>query len=267
MPRAASSKIKSVRAVDRAIEILQSFSADKPSMSVIELQKKVRLSRPTLYRLLHTLTAKGLVRADGEPQRFALDYGVAQLWHVWMSALDATAAAQTIVARLRDQTGETAALYVLRGNLHACVLEMTSRHVLSITQGVGRSEHVSRGASGKAILAFMSDGMAASAMQSLPQGTNRKRLLEDLARVREDGFALSRGEVIIGAVAIAAPCFDRSGRVVGSIGVAGPQARLNDDWITRSTKLLVAGASELSIGLGYRHPVEPRSAPFPPRRQ
>jgi DNA-binding IclR family transcriptional regulator len=266
MPRAANSEIKSVRAVDRAIEILKCFSADKPSMSVIELQKKVRLSRPTLYRLLHTLTAKGLVRADGEPQRFSLDYGIAQLWHVWISGLDATAAAHPIVTRLRDQTGETAALYVLRSNLRTCVLEMTSLNVLSITQGVGRSEHVSRGASGKAILAFMSDGMAASAMQSLTQATNRKRLLEDLARVREDGFALSRGEVIVGAIAIAAPCFDQSGHVVGSIGIAGPQARLNDDWIKRSAKLLVAGASELSIALGYRRPVDPRSAPLLPRR-
>src|SRR5215472_894540 len=101
MPRAASSEIKSVRAVDRAIDILKCFSTDKPSMSVIELQKKVRLSRPTLYRLLHTLTAKGLVRADGEPQRFSLDCGIAQLWHVWISGLDATAAAQPIVTHMR----------------------------------------------------------------------------------------------------------------------------------------------------------------------
>ena len=42
-------------------------------MSVLEIQKKVPLSRPTLYRLLQTLAAKGLVRAEGEPQRFALD--------------------------------------------------------------------------------------------------------------------------------------------------------------------------------------------------
>jgi DNA-binding IclR family transcriptional regulator len=179
-----------------------------------------------------------------------------------MSALDATAAAAPIVARLRDQTGETSALYVLRGNLRACVLEMTSLHVLSITQGVGRSEHVSRGASGKAILAFMSEESVASAMQGLPQGPNRKRMTEDLAKVRENGFALSRGEVIVGAVAIAAPCFDRSGHVVGSISVAGPEARLNDEWVTRSTRLLVAGASELSLALGYRYPVEPRRASF-----
>jgi IclR family transcriptional regulator, acetate operon repressor len=250
MPRAVTNKIKSVRAVDRAIEILKCFSVEKPSMSVLEIQKKVRLSRPTLYRLLHTLTEKGLVRADGEPQRFSLDYGVAQLGHVWMSALNVTAAAEPIVMRLRDQTSETSALYILRGDLRACVLEMTSQHILSITQGVGRSEHVSRGASGKAILAFMSEEQSASAMRSLPPATDRKRLIEHLVKVRKDGFALSRGEIVVGAVAIAAPFFDRSGCVAGSIRVAGPEARVDEDWIARSAKLLVASASELSVALG-----------------
>jgi DNA-binding IclR family transcriptional regulator len=250
MPRALTSKIKSVRAVDRAIEILKCFSIEKPSMSVVEIQKKVRLSRPTLYRLLHTLAENGLVRADGDPQRFALDHGVAKLGQIWMSALDMTSVAKPIVTRLRDLTGETAALYILRGNLRTCILEMTSQHILSITQEVGRSEHVGRGASGKAILAFMSEESAALAVQGLPQGMDRKRLLEDVAKIRKNGFAVSRGELVVGAVAVAAPFFDHTGGVAGSIRVAGPQARINEDWISRSVKLLVAGASELSVALG-----------------
>src|SRR5262249_28751714 len=48
MPRAVNSKLKSGRAVDRAIEILQFFSAGKPSISVIELRKKIRLALRSL---------------------------------------------------------------------------------------------------------------------------------------------------------------------------------------------------------------------------
>src|ERR1700730_8847161 len=124
---------------------------------------------------------KGLVRADGEPQRFTLDHGVAQLGHVWMSALDATSAATPIISRLRDQTGETCALYVLRANSRVCVLEKTRQHVLSIEQGLGgHGEPIFRGASGKAILAFMSAQSAGSVLQSLPQGSSKRRLLEEL---------------------------------------------------------------------------------------
>ena len=247
----ATSPVKTVRAVERAIEILQGFSVDNPAMTVVELQKKVRLSRPTLYRLLHTLMLKGLVRAQGEPQRFALDYGVAQLAHVWMSTLDVANAAGPILSRLRDRTGESAAFYVLRGNTRTSVLEMPCRHALSIVQGLGRSEPLFRGASGKIILAFMSDQAVGSALQNLPPGISKKRVLDDLAKYREDGFAVSRGEVVDGAVAIASPVFDRMGNIVGSITVSAPQTRVDDSWMAHSTKLVISSASELSMALGY----------------
>ncbi|MBS2085448.1 helix-turn-helix domain-containing protein, partial [Klebsiella pneumoniae] len=46
-PDDAEAGMASVRAVDRAIAILQCFSADQPAMSVIDIQKRVGLSRPT----------------------------------------------------------------------------------------------------------------------------------------------------------------------------------------------------------------------------
>jgi DNA-binding IclR family transcriptional regulator len=268
MARVTNNKMKTVRAVERAIEILQSFSVDKPSMSVIELQKKVRLSRPTLYRLLHTLTMKGLVRAEGEPQRFTLDQGVARLAHVWMSALDIVNAAEPILSRLRDQTGETCGLYVLRGNLRTCVLEKASQSVLSITNGVGGPGlPLFRGASGRAILAFSNEKPTAGlVLQNLPHGISKKRFLEDLARIREDGFAVSRGEIIVGSVAIAAPVFNRTG-VVGSISVAGPQARIDDSWIANSAKLVVVGATQLSATLGHMAATSVTSDPGKSRKE
>jgi len=258
MARRAGARVKTVRAVERAIEILQCFSVDNPVMTVVELQKKVRLSRPTLYRLLHTLTLKGLVRAQGEPQRFTLDHGVAQLAHVWMSALDATNAARPILSRLRDQTGETAALYVLREDTRTCVVEMPCRHALSIAQGVGHREPIFRGASGKIILAFMSDQVVESVLENLPRSISRKRLMEDVTRSRHEGFAVSRGEIIVGSVVIAGPVFDRTGSIAASISISAPQTRVDDSWMTRTARAVVAAASELSVALGY--PAKSRGA-------
>ena len=98
-----------VRAVDRAIAILQCFTADKPALSVLEIQRRVGLSRPTLYRLLQTLAATGLVKAEGDPQRFRLAHGVMELAHVWLAGLDRVDVARPILEQLRESTGETAA--------------------------------------------------------------------------------------------------------------------------------------------------------------
>src|SRR5581483_8120882 len=110
----ASDGAAGVRAVDRAIAILQCFTPDQPALSVIEIQKRVGLSRPTLYRLLQTLAQRDLILAEGEPQRFRLSHGVMKLSHVWLKGLDVVALAGAMVEGLREATGETAALFKLQ---------------------------------------------------------------------------------------------------------------------------------------------------------
>lgn len=255
-----STSIKSVRAVERALDILQCFSADRPSMSVLDIQERVPLSRPTLYRLLHTLAAKGLIRASGEPQRFSLDYGVGRLASTWMAGIDPIRAGQPLVQELRERTNETAALFVLRGDQRLCVLEIAAPHFLKISRGVGETEHISSGASGKAILAFMTPEEVEPILRTLPKGSNRKQLLRALDGIRTEGFALSRAEVFAGAIAIAAPYFDHSGRVAGSIGVFGPQARLDQAWEKDAVRGVVQAARDLSVALGHAGSAHPGKA-------
>jgi len=70
-----------VRAVNRALDILTSFNeaAGSEGLTVLQLQERTALSRPTLYRLLATLAKKGFVIASGDPQRFKLGAAVARL--------------------------------------------------------------------------------------------------------------------------------------------------------------------------------------------
>jgi DNA-binding IclR family transcriptional regulator len=266
MPRAVTKQMNSVRAVDRAIEILKAFSAEKASMSVIEIQERVRLSRPTLYRLLETLAAHGLIRAHGTPQRFSLDYGVGQLAYNWTSGLDALSAARPVLERLHKETGETVALFSLREHQHLCVLELRSPQVLSMSRGIGPMGHLARGASGKAILAFMDEKALNAILQTLPEDIDKNTLLQELARVRREKFGISRGEVFVGAISMAAPYFDHTHCVAGSIAVFGPEARLSEVWITEARQRLVAGAAELSAALGHTYPVEATPSMRPPSK-
>jgi IclR family acetate operon transcriptional repressor len=241
----------SVRAVQRAVSILQAFTSAHPRMTVAELQRATGISRPTLYRLLQTLAASGLVQGEGEPQRYGLGPAVMGLAHVWSSGVDVAQRARPILERLRDMTGETAALFVLQGDRRLCLVEVTSRQVLMISRGVGETEHISRGASGKAILAHLTgDAAIASVWRSLPPEVNRGRLMEELARARKEGVAISRGEVFRGAVAIAAPYFGPGGHVAGSIGLFGPEARLDELQARHCGALLRDGARELTAALG-----------------
>ena len=83
--------VAGVRAVDRAIAILEAFSAARPTLSVIEIQEIVQLSRPTIYRLLETLAQHGYVRTHGLPQRYSLDYGLEGLRRIgWQGSIQSS---------------------------------------------------------------------------------------------------------------------------------------------------------------------------------
>jgi IclR family transcriptional regulator, acetate operon repressor len=254
VPRAATDKTNSmtgVRAIDRAVAVLQAFTADKPSMSVLELQEKVSLSRPTLYRLLETLAAHGFVRAHGTPQRFSLDYAVGRLAQNWLTGLDPVAAARPVLERLHERTQETVALAVLRGHQHLYVLELISPHVMSMSRGIGPLDHLTRGASGKSILAFMSEKDIDAVLRTAPKDTNRKALFADLAAIRRDRFWVARSEIFSGAVGIAAPYFSHANEVAGSIIVFGPEVRFSEERSAMTTRLVLEGAAEISAALGH----------------
>jgi len=215
-----------VRAVDRALDVLMAFAESDRPMSASELSRKTKLSRPTLYRLLHTLERRGFVAGFGEPQRFALGHSVGRLGHLWTASVDMGSIARDRLQAIWTKTGETVGLFVRENDRRTCIAELPSPQVLSFKRGVGYSDAISTGASGRAILAFAED----ESRQRIAAGLNaadRARLDEELARVRQRGYAISQNEFIRGATAVAAPYFGVSGAVAGSIGVFGPGARLD----------------------------------------
>ncbi len=242
----------SVRAVDRALEILLAFTPGDDELSAGELLKRVQLSRPTLYRLLNTLEQNGFVVSVGEPQRFRLGPSVARLAHVWTATQDIGAVAQPMMQRLRERTGETVALFIPQGLHRVCVAELPSNQPLSFKRGVGYSERIVVGASGRAILAHIPFGDRTLQDYAADMKVDLRGYPKELEAIRQRGYATSRDELLQGAVAIAAPYFNGSGEVAGSIAVFGPSARIHAPEVEAIGKLLVEEAKALSKALGQR---------------
>src|SRR5262249_50387298 len=152
-------------------------------------------------------------------------------------------AATPMRRRLMDETGEMVALFVPQGAFRLCIAEIPSNQALSFRRGVGYRERLTVGASGKVILAYMSP--------SLPKvDFEPRKYARELALIKERGFAISKDELIQGAVAVSAPFFDGTGGVAGSLSVFGPSARLGPAQVAKFGKLLLGEAQELSQVLG-----------------
>lgn len=237
----------SVRAVDRALDILLAFRPGESRISAGELLRRVDLSRPTLYRLLRTLEQRGFVASSGEPQRFSLGPAIAQLSQAWSSGNDITELARPVMDRLWQETGETVALLMHSGRERVCVAELPSAQPLSFRRGVGHREDVTLGASGRAIIAFLPN--QSTYLIALP--AERRHAYEaELKRIRTDGYAVSREELIAGAIAMAAPIFVAGEQVVGSLAVYGPSVRIGEKQISHIADLLLKATTQISQSLG-----------------
>ncbi len=249
-PTEPSKGAANVRAVERALDILKAFSAKNYSMSASELMHKVDLSRPTLYRLLKTLENNDFIASSGEPLKFRLGPAVAQMAHAWSSALDLSEIAQPILENLWTITGETVVLFQLQGLDRVCIAELASQHALNYKMGVGYKEHISVGASGRAILAFTDLGEEFENEPLAKINHKKLNLKKELELIRRKGYALSQEEVIEGAVAIAAPFFNNTGEVIGAIAVFGPSVRMKKTEISKYVTDLLQASKALSIALG-----------------
>jgi IclR family transcriptional regulator, acetate operon repressor len=250
-PAAPDKAAEGVRAVERALDVLSAFSSGDNELLVADLLKRVGLSRPTLYRLLHTLEKKGYVVSSGEPQRFRLGPAVARLAHVWSTTLDLSAVARPVMLETWSYTSETVALFVPRGEMRLCIAEMQSPQPLSFRRGVGYSERLVRGASGRAILAHTP--LAPGQLEAYAAGTSADVgwLREQLEITRERGYAMGHNELIQGAYAVAAPFFDSQGAVAGSLGVFGPDVRLTEARVHEFGHYLRGMSARLSETLGF----------------
>jgi IclR family transcriptional regulator, acetate operon repressor len=160
--------------------------------------------------------------------------------------------ATPLLEDMRERHEETVALYLPKDNTRLCVAESQSKQALSYSRGLGYSGSLIRGASGLAILAFLDASQAAQIIAEEHDAGQARTLRRKLIDIRRDGYALSGGDFIAGAQAMASPVFDRRGDTIGSLGLFGPSARFPAKRVTECAMSVKHSASLLSALLGHR---------------
>lgn len=240
-----------VRSVVRACSILTAFTSEANALTAAELMARTGLSRPTLYRLLSTLQECDFISAEGEPMRFRLGTAVAGLAAAWHSGFDITVVARQPLRELWTRTRETIVLFMPSGFERVCLFELPSPQPLSFRRGIGYRSSLIRGATGRAILAFMQISDERVAEEASEVGPGFASIIKELERIRSQGFAYSSNELIPGAAALAAPIFRAGGSIAASIGILAPESRLNGEYLDTARDMLCETAVTISELLGF----------------
>ena len=222
-----------VQSVERAVALLDAIAGASPRGSTVaELALACGINRATAWRLLATLEGRGLVDRDPATSRYQIGYTVARL--AAASGVDGLVRrSHHVLERVCAQTGEAAILAVGRRSGLVYVDEVAPPAVLTVNW-LARPVPLHATSTGKAWLAWLPEQEARGVLGPALEGftdatvTDVSRLLSELSRIRERGYAVSAGELEAGVVrgvgSGAAAWRGSAARGVQHLGVCQPGA-------------------------------------------
>ncbi len=244
----------SVRAVVRVMDILDLLQDSPGGRSLVEVSDAVGLPRSSTYRYMSTLERRAYVERDGAGlYRFGPAFLPSHGRHLEVVA----ARARPVMQELRDRFGETINLGVLAGNRIVYLEILESNKAVRLAARRGDRDPIHSTALGKAISSRIGTNavVAILAAEGMPKRTSRTitdeaRYLEELKKVRAQGFAFDLGENEEDGRCVAVPF--QNGRVLAAIRLSAPAARLDVDLMKDIATELMSAARRIQTNDGRR---------------
>jgi DNA-binding IclR family transcriptional regulator len=244
------------------------LSLEDGPQSLAKIADITGLTKPTAHRLLATLSRNQLVIQNPWTSDYMLGPGCLGIANAVLNGLGGLGLmAQDILEGLAKASQESVALHVPAGTQRVCVAQVPSPQPVRYTADVGAAKPMYTGAMGKILLAFAHEQDRLELFSRLTLKpvtpltiTNRFELENELAEVRKQGYAVSRGEQADGVASISAPVFAASGHVMAAVSILGPSTRMSDDTMAKLRPLVVRTGQEISRLLGYEKSSKRRRA-------
>jgi IclR family acetate operon transcriptional repressor len=237
--------------LERAFDLLERMADAGGEVGLSELAGSSGLPLPTIHRLMRTLVATGYVRQQPN-RRYALGPRLIRLGESASRLLGTWARPQ--LARLVEETGETANMALLDGDEVVYVAQVPSRHSMRMFTEVGRRVLPHSTGVGKALLAQLPDDevRALLARTGMPAATEKTitspgAFLKALAAVRADGYAVDDNEQEMGVRCLAVAVPDAP--TAAAVSISGPAGRVTEAATERIVPVLQEVARNLSAAL------------------
>jgi len=241
----------------KGLSIIELLAHSERALGLTEIAAELELAKSNVHRLLQALTEARYIVRDERSGRYVASIKLWELGSAVLSRLDLRVHAEQFMDELLVRTRETVHLSVLDGDEVVYVHKLDSPNpVRAYTQIGGRAKAYCV-ATGKAMLAFHSPAVLERLSQNLQPRTAKSivdpaRFLQEMARVRVQGYAQNKGEWNENVYGIASPVIDASGQVVAALGLSGPKDRFKPTQVKEFAPLVVEAAAQISKRMGAR---------------
>jgi DNA-binding IclR family transcriptional regulator len=238
---------------DRALNVLQMFSDDRPEISAVEVAENLGVARSTAYRYLQTLVQSQFLDETGRGS-FRLGMRILELARI---ARQGYGLSELCIPAMRELAGrfhQTVLLTKRMGNVVVCLEREESREQyvrLSYERGTVLS--LNAGASALILEAWLPEDQVRELLGSVSLRKFTRNTLTDadaiigrLAQIRKDGYAITAGEVDPAALGIAAPIFRQDGEVLAGISAVLIQSLVPPALVDEIVEAVIATARALT---------------------
>lgn len=226
----ASNSDGGVIAVKRALQILEVFEIGDQHLTLAEISRRAGLHNTTVLRLARTLALSGYM-VQKEEGTWRLGAAAGWLGARYQAGFDINDVVEPTLRQLSVETKESASFYVREGEVRSCISRIEGPQSVRHHVRIGMRLPLNLGAPGKVILAF-----------SGAEGS-------EFEVIRRRGYDLSMGEREPEVSSVAAPVFGLNWRLLGSMCISGPTARLSKAKLQAHAKTVMNAANQLSYAL------------------
>ena len=252
-----------IELVGKVIQVLEVLRDEPRGITLRDLTSRTGQVKSSVHRIVSSLRQHGYAEQEvaGGPYRLGLQ--AVTLARGAMEGISLLRIARPMLRELADAFHESVYLAAVEGFRAIFVDVQESRRDLMLVGPLGAEVHFNATAAGKVIAAFSAPETAAGILErlQLQQITGKtiidpREVQKEWAKVRKAGHARNDEETIVGALFLAAPVFDASGVVCGSISIGIPKARFRSSMgepIANTLKETATALSRALEGAGYVH--------------
>lgn len=219
-----------VIAVTRSLQILEAFRIGERQLPLAELSRRAGLHNTTVLRLARTLALSGYM-VQSEDGQWRLGPAAGWLGARYQAGFDINNVVEPTLRALSQATKESASFYVREGSERACISRVEGPQSVRHHVRIGMRLPLDLGAPGRVILAFSGENGAA------------------YEGIRRRGYHVSMGEREPEVSSVAAPVFGLNWRLLGSMCISGPTARLTKTRLEAHARTVMDAANRLSYAL------------------